>query len=397
MKKTITLITVLLLAAVFTGCSSDPQGPVNAVFMEDSTYTPRAGETVRYVDTLRSLSVVPVPVGIGQSSLLKLGEIKGFRFEAVLMSFDFETLSEHAGKTVDTFLIDLPVTAVDTDFHLGISFFELTSPFTEEDTITAVPDHLPSPIEGPNGETVRDLNIDRVEFDLALAIAQDWIDGATEPWENGIVITWAAEPDTAGLIEMKSRNFGSDPPALRVSFTDGTEAVFACDQDYTVTDYTIEGIECAGGAATRVYFEFDLDGVHEDAMVHYSALVLHVDGNEGFGATGGEQLLGFSTDFLYYLYTPDSGDIMDPGFLKGTGVATNAFTPTITDELRIPLGGFTRDVLEGLRVNTGLVLQSNLEHVRYQKAVIFDMAAGDSLRPYIEIIYTLPADFGGER
>ena len=58
--------------------------------------------------------------------------------------------------------------------------------------------------------------------------------------------------------------------------------------------------------------------------------------------------------------------------------------------------GFIIDVVTGRRENTGLVLQSNLETARVQRASYFTAAAADSsLRPCLEIVYTLPADFGG--
>ena len=389
------MLAGILPALALASCSSDPQGPVSSVFMEEDIYTPDSGETVRFAAPVDEVTVVPVPVGIGQSSLLRLGETKGIRFEAILLSFDFDSIPGLEGRTVDTFTIDLPVNNVTSDFELGVSFFELDAPFSEDDTITTVPAHQAAPIEGPAGATVRVISIEDIDFALDKSIAQDWIDGAAEPWGNGIVIRWAAEPETAGLIEMRSQNFGSDPPALRLVFSDGSEAVLPCVADYNVTDYGIEGVDCVGGVATRVHFEFDLSGVREDAMVHYSALVLHVDGDRGLSATDGELALNFTTDFIYYLYTPDSGDVVDQGFLSGTGVATDSFVPTVSSELRITLGGFTRDVLEDLRVNTGLVIQSDLENVRFQKAVFFGTAAADSLRPYIEIFYTLPAVFDG--
>ena len=135
----------------------------------------------------------------------------------------------------------------------------------------------------------------------------------------------------------------------------------------------------------------------ELATLHYSALVFHTDASAGLGATYGEQLLGLSTDFSYYLYTPDSSDPDDPGILKGTGVSASLLPVNIDAKIKIPLGQYTVDILNGSRVNHGLVLQSDLEATRYQILALFDQAAGDSLRPYIEVIYTMPTDFGGKR
>ncbi len=386
----------MALTAVFACCSSDPEGPVTSVFLEEGSYTPKAGETVRYIDTLSSLTVVDIPVGIGKSSLLRLGEYKNIRFESILMKFDFDSLSLYEDKTVDSVLLDLPLVIIqDTLFHLQVTFNELLEGFNEDDTLTSVPLFILSPIEGGNGETVRDINIERTDFSIDALLVQGWLDGGA-PWPYGIAINWAVEPDTLGLLEMKSTNYGSDPPVLRVIFTDMTEAVFPVIEDYTITSYNGDGIDCVGGVATRLFFEFSLDGIPEDAMVHYSALVLHTDGSGGLGATGGDMLFGLTQDFIYYVYAPALDDISDPDFLFGTGVATNVFVPTVSKEVKIPLVGFVPDILAGLRENMGLVFQSNQENSRFQKAAFYNMAAGDSLRPYIEVIYTMPADFSGE-
>ncbi len=397
--KAVCILTALL-AAGLSCCSSDPEGPVTAVFIEEGSYSPKAGETVRYIDTLRSVLVVRVPTGIGKASLLKLGEVQGLRFESILMQFDFDSLADYDGKTVDSVLLDLPVRLVqDTLFHLKVTFNELLEGFDEDDTLTVAPPFSPIPIEGPAGQTVRDINIERTVFPLDNSIVQDWLDGTTSPWQHGIIIRWAGEPDTLGLIELNSHNFGSDPIKLRVQFSDDSEAIFPVAEDYNIVSFTGGGLSCVGGVATRLYFRFDLPGLDKNAMVHYSALVLHSIGADGLGATPAEAnttILGLPTDFIYYLYTPNSPDTLLEGFYEGTGVARDQFIPTADTKLRIPLRGYTRDVLAGLRENTGLVFQSDQETVRFQRATFYGMSAGDSLRPYIEVIYSLPADFSGE-
>jgi hypothetical protein len=204
-------------------------------------------------------------------------------------------------------------------------------------------------------------------------------------------------PDTLGLIEMYAQDYGSNPPFLKVMFEGGGRVLLPVVSDYAVTEDHIAALAASGGTARRIFFEFDLGGVPELASVNYSALIFHTDGSSGLGATYSEMLLGASTDFAYYLYTPDSSDPDDPGILEGTGVSRNLLPPTIDAKIKIPLGQFTLDLLSGARENTGLVLQSDLEATRVQILSIYDMAAGDSLRPYIEIIYTMPADFQGER
>lgn len=395
--RKILLIAPLALALGLSCCSSDPEGPIMSVFTDGGPYKPRAGETVRHVDTLSAVSVFDVPFGIGESSFLRLGETEGIRFESILMKFDFDSLDYFSGKTVDSVYIVFPVRIVqDADFELEIVMNELLADFSEDDTITAEPPFSGEAIRGAAGETVRKIDFETAAFSLDESMGQGWIDGTAEPWPLGIVVRWNSEPDPMGIVEMYSQNYGTDPPVINVSFTDGSNTVFPASEDYNVASYVGSGLACVGGVATRIYFEFDLAGIHEDAMVNYSALVLHTDGEAGLGASAVELENSFTTDFIYYLYAPGTGDMLDPEFLSGTGVAAGSFVPTVSEEVRIPLAGFTRDLLAGARENLGLVLQSDLEAVRYQKALFYGIASGDSLKPYIEVIYSLPADFTGE-
>jgi len=386
---------VLVLSA---GCGTDAEGPVTVPFHESGWYSPQAGDTERYVDTLRSVSMIRIPLGIGGSSTLKIGEIQGIVYTTLLMQFDYDSLSNFEDMTVDSVILDLPVITVqDTLFHLGVTFNELLESFSEDDTITSPLAFDPDPIPGAYGETVRDISFERTEFSLDRTIVQGWVDGTSEPWPYGISINWAGHPDTLGLIEMYSQNYGLNPPLIKVIFEGGDEVLLPAISDYAITSDEITALAAAGGAARRLFFEFDLDGVPELATLHYSALVFHTDGSAGLGATYGEQLLGISTDFSYYLYTPDSSDPDDPGILEGTGVSASVIPVNIDAKIKIPLGRYTIDILDGTRENNGLILQSDLESTRYQILAIFDQAAGDSLRPYIEVIYTMPTDFGGKR
>jgi hypothetical protein len=388
------LFALLVLAA---GCGTDAEGPVTRPFKESGWYSPEAGETVRYIDTLRSVSTISIPMGIGGSSTLKLGGTKGVVYKTILMQFEYDSLFDYEGMTVDSVILDLPVIIVqDTLFHVGVTFNELLEEFSESDTITSPPAFDPVPIPGANGETVRDMNVERTEFSIDRSIVQGWLDGSETPWPDGISISWASDPDTMGLIEMYSQNYGSNPPVLRVRFEGGEEVLLPSISDYSIISDEITSLAAAGGVARRLYFEFDLAGVPELATVHYSALVFHTDGSAGLGATYGEQLIGASTDFAYYIYTPDSTDISSPGILEGTGVSRSLIPPTIDAKIKIPLGRYMIDVLSGARVNTGLVLQSDLESSRVQILALYDSSAGDSLRPYIEIVYTMPTDFGGD-
>ena len=381
------LIAAVAVLALSAGCGTDAEGPVTRPFHESGWYSPQAGDTERYIDTLRSVSMLEIPYGIGESSTLKIGEIKGVRYTTLLMQFNYDSLVNFDGMIVDSVVLDLPVIIVqDTLFHLGVTFNELLEDFSEFDTITSPPAYNPDPILGANGETVRDINFERTEFSIDKTIVQGWVDGTVDPWPHGISINWAYVPDTLGLIEMYAQNYGTNPPLLKVIFESGDEVFLRDISDYAITEDRITALAAAGGTARRIYFEFDLDGVPELATLNYSALVFHTEGSSGFGATFGEMLLGASTDFPYYLYSPASSDPGDPGILEGTGVSRNLMPVTIDTKIIISLDQYTIDILNGTRANTGLVLQSDLELSRVQILAIYDTAAGDSLRPYIEVI-----------
>ena len=112
------------------------------------------------------------------------------------------------------------------------------------------------------------------------------------------------------------------------------------------------------------------------------------------GATGGELLIAQSSSFLYYLYAPASADTASTDWRAGTGVDRSSFVPIESKTVKMPLRGYLADVLRGARVNRGLVLQSDQE-VRLIQRSSFTASGLDA--PYIELIYSLPADFGGPR
>ncbi|UCF05077.1 MAG: hypothetical protein JSV33_14330 [bacterium] len=399
MRSVLKSIAFAVIAALLASCTSDQEGPVAGVFVEEGLIGIER-------DTLAvSVRTVPVPTGVGTGKLLQIGEIKGIHFEALLMAFDFTLEGGLGGRTVTAAILDLPVVAAtpeDTlikpeDFLLRVSFHELLAEFEETDSITAVPGVDAVPIPDSLGETVHGLGITSFEFSLSPAFVQEWLEG-TRP-HRGIAILLAEEPDPTGLMEMKARELGSDPPVMRVAFDDTTADTFAVSKDYAVATFSGDGIDCVAGVAQRIFFEFDPGDDLDSVVVHYAALVLTVDGERGLGATRGESspspLPELPSDFPYYLYTPNSADPEDPAFLDGTGVDVGTFLPYETQVLEIPLRGFMPDVVRGLRVNTGLVFQSNIETLRIQRATFFSAGEDGQQGPYIEVIYSYPAEFSG--
>jgi hypothetical protein len=390
--KSIYWIFAALLVFMLS-CSSDPEGPVSEQFVDDGTYGITGADVHRVIIPATGVTVT-VPLGVGTDPLLILGRIRGIEYRAVLIKFDFTVADADVGKTVSSARLHLAMqVASPSDFTLPVTIHELSSTFSDTSSIVAVPPYEPEAIPDSLGATVDTLRIESTEYDIDTTYVNGWISGRRE--HNGIAIVWAAVPDTTTSIEIKAREYGSDPPAVRVTFTDGTSASYPASADYSVVVFNEPGLNCIGGLARRIAFTYEPTGIPDRAMVNAAFLVLKVRGDQGFGGTTGEQLvIGYTALFNYYLYTPDSGDTLSSDFRKGTGVDENAFDPTISNTIKMPLRGYMADVLRNARANTGLVLQSNFESYRIQRACF--VSSGDDA-PYIEIYYSLPADFGGAR
>jgi hypothetical protein len=393
------------LAVLIGACSSDQEGPVTVQFL-DSLYGVLPGDVIRYVEPL-GVTMFDVPEVVGSSKLLVIGKEKDFRFHSILMQFDMELDAEDEGKEIESATLRLPVrvapegtvTIIGPDtivvpYTLDVSLYEVAEAFDEDDTLLVYPALEPVPMPDSTGAGLRALSIEDTRFYLDPGVVGEWLSGARE--HLGIAMVLETDPDEPGLIELLAHEYGSDPPAIEVMFTDSTIANFASINDYSAVDAEGSGLFCIAGIAKRIHFTFDLAGVDPRAVVHRANLVLTVIGEEGFGGTTGEvTILNLLTDFDYYLYTPDSDVPSDPGFLEGTGIDLGTLDPFATRTLRLPLRGFVPDVIKGDRVNTGVIIQSNVEAGRIQK-VSFQTSSADSLyRPYVEVIYSLPAEFGG--
>ncbi len=400
MKNAYIILMLTLFLAL--GCSSDREAPVGAEFVGGDGYNVEAGSTSRYLET-PECSTITVPLGIGESSLLRMGEYNGVSFDAILLKFDFDSLQVHYGKTATGVLLDLPVQIVqDTLYSMDVTFHQLQAPFTEDDTLTTVPSYHPDPIPDPYGGEVRTLDPDAGSFAIDESIVQEWLDDEiSDPWSNGLAVVEHSSPERPGLIELYSSNFGTNPPRLRLRFSDGSADTFGVEEDYTVTSFDYSGgLHCVGGVATRVFINFSLDGLNDRALIHSANLVFTVDRSSGFGITPGEsRLLQVDSTYYYYLYAPHTDDpSAGDEFLSGTSVATGSISPNLKETFRIPVSGLVASVDYGYRKNNGLVLQSDLETVRLQRLSLFTGEAADSLyRPWLEVFYSMPADFSKDK
>jgi hypothetical protein len=390
--RRLTALAAAGLCAAVLSCSSDPEGPVSQKIVDGGSYGVKGGESFRAVIPVEA-TAVRVPLGIGTRPLLGLGDLRGLRYQAVLVRFN--PILSHADslKTVKSAQLHLPIlVATPADFAVKVTFNELLNDFNDTDSISAIPPVNPVAISDSLGATVRDLDVESRNLSLDTSVVAGWLTRGRPA--HGIAVILAAPPDTNGLLEMNARERGTDPPALRVQFTDGSDTSFADVADYTVVLFTEGGLNVVGGVAERIKFTFDFSSLPSRAMVNASFLVLKTRGDEGVGATTGEVLLfGLTQTFQYHLYAPVSPDTLSVGFRTGTGVDLASFDPLTSATILMQLRGYTGDVLRGVRPNNGLVLESDLESSRVQKASFVSSGAD---APFIEVYYTLPADFKGK-
>ncbi|HMA76547.1 MAG TPA: hypothetical protein VKO43_04510 [Candidatus Krumholzibacteriaceae bacterium] len=399
-RNTIIYFLLTFFFIVAAGCSSDPEGPVVERF-RDGTYTPETGETYCYIDTLEYSSInLATDVG-GHCTLLKMGWNKGFKFETILIDFNSDSLSKYKGKSVSEATLKVPIRIGPSNFDLKIGLYELLEPFSEDDTLSPAtsPMRADTQITDSFG-TVPERTIAAFdqEYNINSSVVQNWIDSEDADTSCGLAVVLEEDPDSLGFFEINSvADLDGGPISLNVIFEDDTTS-FGVNRNYSiVSGEDSDELAVYGGLARRIFFEFDLGGVNDSAVIHNSELVLNVDGAGGLGATAGEEsgdILGLPTVFYYYLYSPDG--TLYPSFLEGKGVYEGEFYPFESFELRLPLDAYIEDIIDGSRTNTGLVLQSDLENVRFQK-VLFSDGAADSLEPpRVEIIYSMPADFDGK-
>jgi hypothetical protein len=396
-RSSICLLAGGLLAAALS-CSSDPEAPVSKKFLDDSTLGVKAGQSYRVVIPVTTREL-PVPLGVGTGPLLWLGESQGIRYGAILVHFDLSSAGTYAGKTIATARLRLPIQAARP--AITATFHELQGTFSDADSISAIPPFDPLAIAGDTpGDVVRRIVYDTLvddtlrtkindSFVLDKTIVSGWLSGARA--QNGIAILWQEDAGSPGFIEMNAHERGTDPPALRIKFADGDSTSFGSDADYSVATFDGGGLVCLGGVARRIFFGFDLRGLPKRAQVNASFLVLKTIEDEGLGATPVELLLGYTSTFYYYVYTPETSDTLGRAEGSKVTVYLGTFDPLVAQQIDVPIGGYVRDILRGARPNRGLVFQSNLEASRIQKVAF--TSSGDGA-PYIEVVYSMPAQFG---
>jgi len=377
LQRIVLSASLMLLSA---GCSSDPSTPVGSEFVDDGTLGSKPGEV--FEDTLfiagGDTSFV-VSSTLAANTFLTLGTSSGYK-SSILLKVDFSGAKEDSGRTVSSAVLRLRFTDQQSTAVLGARFYELTSDFSEKDTITAL-EH--SAIAIPDSGLV---NVDREikqlgDFSLPPALVQGWIDADSTHKGIAIISSDTTQSTTIALGSHENSDAGLRP-FLEVNFTDGFSRNYFILDDATFVEslQPTPNLVVSDGYARRIYLPLDLSGIISDAIIHRADLVLHLVPGSMVG-----------NEFDVRLYVPGSSNPDDPAALSGRGVTVGTIQSD-SDVLRLSVRNILLLFISGAEANNGFVLEFN-EGSQIRQAEFYSSAADSSLRPSLRLTYSSPPEF----
>ncbi len=366
-------LLVVLTVIFVTGCSSDPDSPIGAEFIEDEIFGSRPGDV--FQDTLSiasgdtSYSVTSILDG---NEKLYLGRRSGYEF-AMVVKIDFSDAGSDTARLVQEAFLRLRVTDDSQVDVLNARFFELLSPYSEGDTLLSL-DLSPSPIPDSSLTKVdREMRYAVSLYTLPPDLVQGWIRGQAP--HNGVAVVLEDTSSGRWLVYGSRENGDSGlHPFLRVNFTDGTVRNYPASDDGTFIQpiTTTTNLSVSDGFVSRIFIPLDLSQIPTDISIHGARLIIRVVPASEIGS-----------DFGFLLYAPDSDDIDSQGIRTGQGVST-AYADFVTGELVFPVRNILQLFLSGERENNGFSLRFLGEGTDFRHLEFYPSSSG-SLGPCVQI------------
>jgi hypothetical protein len=144
---------------------------------------------------------------------------------------------------------------------------------------------------------------------------------------------------------------------------------------------TTSNLIVSDGYVRRIYFDFDINQLDENASVHAAFVRFKVAPSNAFL---GEQRV--------VLYVPDSRDPNARGFRTGPLVWSITMDSTSTN-LEFPLTATVLALLEGEVQGKGFVIRYADEPSELRYREFYSSSAIDSLRPRVYVTSSTPAEF----
>jgi hypothetical protein len=368
----------LLLAA---GCSSDPDTPLGAEFIDDGTLGSRPGDV--FQDTLVVESgdqSFVIGSRLDQNETISVGLQSGYR-SSMALKVDFSGAGEDTNRTVEQAFLRMRVTDASQADSLTARFYLFLSEYSEGDTLETL-DIDPSPI--PDSSLV---NVDREmrfaisRYTLPPALVQSWIRG--EENHNGIAVLYeGSEPGNQLAYGSRENSDDGLHPFMTVVFTDGQQTNYPVTDDgtYVESETSTSNLIISDGYIRRILIPVDISRIDSDILIHDARLVLNYIPSSDLGS-----------DFDVFLYSPNSADPADEDSRFGQGVTTS-FVDFVTGQVILPVRNILSLYLTGGRKNTGFALRFLGEGGSIRQ-VEFYTSSSDSLGPRVILTASHPPEF----
>jgi hypothetical protein len=382
--RRLSVFLVLAAAVGFAGgCSSDPDTPLGAGFLEDSLIQSQPGEVFQDTIAIGSTDTTFVVNSFysnfsSQSNVMLFGRTNDFE-SWMLVRVDFSNAGEDTLKTVTGAQLTLPLGDGSPSGPLGGLFYETSEPFADGDTLTSI-SLSPNPIPDSTGVNVdRTLSVFPRTYSLPDTLVQRWIRG--EAPHNGIAIVLN---DTTTTVTMTFANrLSSSNPFLRVFFSDGTDNSYLLVANGTFTKdlAATDDLRLSDGDARRIWLPVDLSRIAADALLHEATLLLRVV--PGSFTEGGGTI---------ELYAPEDSVIGSTGILSGASRLTQTFDPA-KDFVEFPIRNIIERFIADTTLNYGLVTRYLPEGGSVRRIDFHPSTAADTLRPVMRFTFSTPPTF----
>jgi hypothetical protein len=373
-----------LALSVCSGCSSDPDTPLGAEFIEGGLIGSEPGEV--FQDTVfvsSGDSSFTTSAVLPNSTTLTIGRNGGNKM-SVLVRIDFSSAGIDTTRSVERADLRLALSGNSPQDTLGARFYELLSPYTEGESFPVL-DTASTPIPDSTLINVeRTLQLFPVTYSLPPMLVEEWIKGTTP--HNGIAVVLNDTTTTKQLLFGAIEGEETIRPRIRVVFTDGGEPTnYPAIADGTFVEELDPPLELrlSDGLTRRLFVPVNIDSINiiTNALLHAAKLVLNIVPSSSVGG-----------DRAVTLYVPNSTVIGDPEILTGMDIAGSIINPE-SGRLEIPVRATLEDFLSEGGSGHGFVLRFSLEGTEIRRTDFYSSGASLNLRPRLELTYSRAPEF----
>jgi len=368
-------LVAAVVFAVLGGCSSDPDTPLGAEFV-DTILGSEPG--VVFQDTIEVLAdtVLAFDALLAQTDELKVGRSNGYTRSTVVRA-DFTNTDGDENREVTQASLRMRLKSGD---EIAVRFYLLAEEYSESDSLETL-DTLSTIANPVTGNADRILTFLDALQPLPIELVQGWIRGDTA--NTGIAIVYQDDGNER-LAEFDATENGStdaDPLTIQVDFSDQTSSSYKITEDGTFVrpEATTPNLILSDGFVRRIWFRLNLDQVNDSSSVHSARITFNLVPGTGSGI-----------DFVQ-LYIPASDDPSSSAFLSGTDV-DGEFFGDATEQIEFPATVAVLGVLSGRLPDNGFVLRLSPENTGVRFVEFFGSGDPD-LAPRMILTSSTPADF----